>query len=417
MEASSADSLLLTTGVAVGIGLLMGAERERSKGGGPEREIAGVRTFALASLLGAFGSVLGNPLALATFGLVLGAMTLAGYLRTRQSDPGVTTEVALMVAFALGALSLSRPAFAASGAVVVTVLLASRTWLHELVTTRLTDEELRDGLVLAAAALVVLPLLPDRMIDPWQVFNPRRMWVVVVLVLAINAIGYVGLRLWGASRGLLIAGVLGGFVSSVTTHGAMGQRAKEDIAILNNAAAAATLSSVTTALALILVVGAVYVELATTLAPACIAAALTSGASAWLLYRRGVTHAASALQLGRPLRLSTALVIGAVLSAVLVLVTGITRVFGAGGGLAGAAAAGFADAHSGAVAAAVLGRNEALPFHMAQLAALLSFTANAITKIIVSVVSGPSAYAQRIAAGLLASVAAAWGTWWLTVSI
>lgn len=404
-------SLWVTTGVALGIGLLMGTERERSKGAGPDREIAGVRTFALASLLGAFASVLDSPFALAVFALLVGAVTIAGYLRTRQADPGVTTEIALLVAFALGALSLARPAYAASGAVVVTVLLASRSWLHELVTARLSDAELQDVLLLAAAALVVLPLLPDRTIDPWQTFNPRRMWVVVVLVLTINAIGYFGLRVWGGRTGLLLAGLLGGLVSSVTTHGAMGQRATDNPAVVNHAAAAATLSSVTTALALILVVGAVSVPIATALTPACVAAAAASGGCAWLLQRRAPEGPHAELELGRPLRLRAALLVAAVLSGVLVFAALLGRTFGSSGALAGVAAAGFADAHSGAVAAAVLGRNATLTFQTAQLAVLLSFTANAASKVIVSSLSGPRGYAQRILLGLLAALAAAWGTW------
>jgi uncharacterized membrane protein (DUF4010 family) len=257
--------------------------------------------------------------------------------------------------------------------------------------------------------------LPDHAIDPWQTFNPRRMWVVVVLVLAINAIGYIGLRLWGGRTGLLIAGILGGLISSVATHGAMGQRAAEDPSILNNAAAAATFSSVTTALALVLVVGAVNMPLAAALAPACVAAALASGASVWVLHRRASNQQPAQLHLGRPLRLRAALLFGAILSGVLVLSTALTQVFGPGAALASAAAAGFADAHSGAVAAALLERNSAVTFHIAQLAVLLSFTANAITKVIVSLTSGPRDYVRCIVAGLLASLAAAWGTWLVTI--
>jgi uncharacterized membrane protein (DUF4010 family) len=133
------ESFILSTAVALGIGLMIGVERERSKGAGPDREIAGVRTFALAALLGAFGALLANALLLAVFASFIGAIAIAGYLRRRETDPGVTTEVALIAAFALGALSLPYPAYSAGAAVAVTVLLASRPWLHKLVTDRLSD--------------------------------------------------------------------------------------------------------------------------------------------------------------------------------------------------------------------------------------------------------------------------------------
>ncbi len=414
MNAEYSDSLPLTLAVALGIGLLIGAERERSKGTGPNRDIAGVRTFALAALLGACGSLLGNAMLLGVFALLLGAMTIAGYVRTSAIDPGITTEVALLVAFTLGALSLSHPAFAAAAAVVVTVLLAARAWLHDLVTARLTDRELHDGLLLAASVLVILPLLPDRTIDPWATFNPRRMWVVVVLVMAIGASGYVALRLWGARTGLLLAGLLGGLVSSVTTHGAMGHRARQDPALLDSAAAAATLSSVTTAVALIIVVGSVNPWLAASLAPAGVAAALASAAYAWFLQRRAPSGEIGELQFGRPISLRSALVFGAVVSMVLIASTALTSGFGPGAALASVTLAGLADAHSGAISAALLERNAVLDRHTAEAAVLLSFTANAATKIVVSAVSGQRAYAHRIAAGVLTSVAAAWLAWVVT---
>ena len=402
--------------MALGIGLLIGVERERSKGVGPDREIAGVRTFALASLLGVFGALLDNALLLAVFASLIGAIAIAGYLRTRETNPGVTTEVALITTFALGALSVPHPAYSAGAAVAVTVLLASRPWLHELVTSRMTDRELHDGLLLAAAALVVLPLLPDRTVDPWDTLNPRKMWVVVVLVMAINAIGYVGLRIFGPSKGLALAGVLGGLVSSVSTHGAMGQRAKEHPAIAANAAAAATFSSVTTAVFLLTVVGAVDVPLAMSLLAPCIGAALVSAGYGWLLFRRAEQHDSADLPRGRPVGLRAALVFGAVVSGVLVLSALLTRAFGPGAALASVAAAGFADAHSGAISAAILARNEVLSLHAAQIAVLLSFTTNAVTKIIVSAVTGSRAYLWRIAGGVVASVTAAWLVWWITAA-
>lgn len=409
------EQYILATAVALGAGLLIGAERERSKLGGPEREIAGVRTFALASLLGAFGAMLGHPLVLGVLALLVGAIAIAHYARTHDADPGVTTEVALLAAFALGALSLAHPAYSAGAAVIITVLLASRPWLHELVTSRLSDRELYDGLVLGAAVLIVLPLLPDRTIDPWGVLNPRGMWTVVVLVMAINAAGYVALRLYGPRNGLMLAGMLGGLVSSVTTHGAMGQRAKEHGGLAANAAAAATFSSVTTAVFLFTVIFAVNAPLAISLAPACAAAAIASALCGFALQWRSTGASTSDLPLGRPISLRAALVFGGVVSGVLVVSALLSKAFGARAALASVAAAGFADAHSGAISAALLERNQAFDFRAAQIAVLMSFTTNAASKLIVSGVSGPPGFLWRVAAGVAASVTAAWAAWWVFV--
>src|SRR4029453_10294053 len=124
-------------------------------------------------------------------------------------------------------------------AVVLTILLASRSWRHELVKERLSARELQDGLLLLAAALVILPLLPNRPIDPLQAINLRRLWYVVVLVMGVNAIAYIALRLLGPRKGLALAGALGGFISSTTTHAAMGQRARAQPSLTRHTAAAA----------------------------------------------------------------------------------------------------------------------------------------------------------------------------------
>lgn len=411
------DEFVLPTAVALGVGLLIGAERERAKGHGPEREIAGVRTFAIVSLLGVFGAFSESTLLLVTFAFLVGAMAIAGYLRTRPEDNGITTEVALLAAFALGALSKSHPTYSGAAAVIVTVLLASRPWLHEIVKSRVTDRELQDGLLLLAAALIVLPLLPDRTIDPWEVFNPRKMWVVVVLVMAINALGYVGLRLWGPTKGLMLAGVLGGLVSSVTTHGAMGQRSKANPALVGSTSAAATFSSVTTAVTLFMVVFATQPQLAWQLAPACAAAAL--GAAIWgaLMMFRAEKPDANDVELGHPVSLKAALIFGAVVTVVLIGSALLSRWLGPRAAIAGIAVSGFADAHSGSISGAMLHRNGVLDAQAAQLAVLLCFSTNAITKIVVSFIAGPIGYAVRIAAGVAISVAAGWAAWMITARL
>src|SRR5450759_3353125 len=152
---------------ALAIGLLIGAERERRKGEGPQRSAAGIRTFALASLLGGVSVVLGgNPL-LAVAVFVIAAFCVAAYMRTREQDPGLTSETALVLAVLLGGLAQQQTATASALAVVVTVLLAVRERLHQFVGKVISEEELTDALIFAAATLVVLPLMPDRYMGPF----------------------------------------------------------------------------------------------------------------------------------------------------------------------------------------------------------------------------------------------------------
>lgn len=413
MDKLDVDPVVLSTAVAVGIGLLVGSERERSKGSGPDREIAGVRTFTLVALLGVFAKLLDEPAAFAVIAVSIALIALAGYLQTSTADPGITTEIALLATFALGALSLAHPAYSAGAAVVLTILLASRSWLHEMVKARLSDRELHDALLLLAAALVVLPLLPDRTLDPLQAINPRKLWLVVVLIMSLNAVAYVALRLLGPRKGLLLAGLLGGFVSSVSTHAAMGQRTKAQPSLSRHAAAAANLSSVATAVLLFIVLSAVHMELAMQLAGPCIAAGGVAAACGTLLLLRTEDTAPAELPLGRPLSLRAALTFGIIVAVVLFCSALLARTLGPGGALAGIAAAGFADAHSAAISAAVLDQRDVLSATHAQLGVMLAVTTNATVKVIVSWVSGTHAYAWHVSYGVLASLGAAWGAWLL----
>lgn len=243
--------------VAAGIGILLGAERERHKGRGPDRGAAGVRTFALAALLGALAARLGSGALVAAVAFV-GVAALLGY-RRRGEDPGLTTEMALVVSVLLGALAVEDAQLAAGVGVGVALLLAGRGRLHRLVRDTLSEQELHDGLMFAAAALIVLPLVPDRGFGPHEALNPFTVWRLVVIVMAINGLGYVALRVLGPKRGLPPTGFIGGFVSSAATVGAMGARAKAAPAVLTPAVAAAVLSTVATPITTGPVVAAVSV--------------------------------------------------------------------------------------------------------------------------------------------------------------
>ncbi|HEX9521455.1 MAG TPA: MgtC/SapB family protein, partial [Reyranella sp.] len=115
--------------VALGIGLLIGIDRERKKGEGPTRQAAGLRTFTLTALLGAVAIAAGGELLLAAAALGVVAFAGLSYWRARDSDPGLTTETALVLVTLLGGLAIREPAFAAALGVVVAVLLAARSAL------------------------------------------------------------------------------------------------------------------------------------------------------------------------------------------------------------------------------------------------------------------------------------------------
>src|SRR4029453_12964134 len=187
------DHLAVRLALALGIGLLIGAERERRKGTGPSRAPAGIRTFALVSLLGGISLAVGGELLLAVAALGVAGLSVVGYRLRSRKDPGFTTVIALLTALLLGALAVRQPSVAAGLAVAVAVLLAARTRLHRFVRDVLTEQELHDALLFAASALVILPLTPDHPVGPLEVLNPRTLWKLAVIVMSISASGYIAI--------------------------------------------------------------------------------------------------------------------------------------------------------------------------------------------------------------------------------
>ena len=147
-------SPLAALATALGIGLLIGAVRERQHGDVLAK--AGVRTHALLALAGAVAAMLGTPALLVVLAAVA-ALVLSGYHVSRQQDPGLTGEVAMLVTVLLGALAMQAHALAAALGVVVAVLLWAKAPLHRISHELVSEAEVQDALLLAAAALVVLP--------------------------------------------------------------------------------------------------------------------------------------------------------------------------------------------------------------------------------------------------------------------
>ncbi len=404
-----AETLALRLAVALGIGLLIGAERERRKGVGPNRAAAGIRTFALASLIGGVSLAFGGEAILLAAVLVVGALAAIAYFRNRSTDPGLTTAVALLTTLLLGALAVRQPALAAGLAVTVAILLALRTRLHRFVRTVLTEQELHDALLFAAAALVVLPLTPDRAVGPFGVLNPRTLWKLVVLVMAISASGYVLLRLLGPGLGLPLSGLASGFVSSAATIGAMGQRAVKEPALGRAAAAGAVLSTVATVVQMAVVLYATSpATLDAARAPLIFAglAAAAYGLAFALRVSRARDEAPATR--GRAFDLKASILFALTVSTILLISAAVNQSFGARGLGIAAAVAGFADTHAAAISVASLVAARKLSAAEAVVPILLAMTTNTLTKAVVAAAAGGRRFAVQTIAGLVLVIGAAW---------
>ena len=395
--------------VSLGIGLLVGVERERRKAAGPGRREAGLRTFALVGLLGGLCAEFDDRVVLGVGAGFVGLAAVAGYLRRTDDDPGLTTEVALLVTFLLGALAERDATLAAGLAVVVTVLLISRSALHDFVSGVLTEDELHDGLVFAAAALVVFPLVPDRTVGPYGVLNPLTVWRLVTIVMAVSAFGYVARRVLGPRFGLPLAGFAGGFVSAAATIGAMASRAKQEPAVNQPALAGALLANVATVALLVALVGTTSIdtlrELALALPAAGVATIVAGGVGTVRSFRATIARSD---EHGRAFRLSGAVGFALTLTAVLLVSAVLTDLLGSAGLVAGVGVAGFADTHSAAISAAALAAAGRVRPDQAALAIVVALSANTLTKLVVAWLTGTRRFALALVPGLLAMVGLAW---------
>lgn len=387
---------------ALGLGLLIGAVRQRQH---PDA-LAGLRTHALAALLGAVAFELGTPVFLLLLGLVAG-LVLIGYWRESDRDRGLTGEIALFLTVLLGALACRQPQLAAGLAVLTAGLLYAKASLHRFTQQVLSEGEVHDGLLLLAAVLVVLPLVPDRDFGPFAGFNPATLWKLVVLVMAISALGHVALRLIGNRWGLAIAGFFAGYASSTAAIAGFGQRVRETPGLLRPCVGAAMLANLASLSLVVPIVLAVSPGLLPVLAPE-----LAAGGATLLLGGlfglRGGEDAGSAAPTAdaRMFRFGQALGMAALIGAVLFVAAALNAWFGARGALAAAVIAAFAELHAATATLAQLSLDGVLDATQARWGLLGLLAASVMAKTIVAFASGGRAYGARVGTGLLAMLVA-----------
>jgi uncharacterized membrane protein (DUF4010 family) len=392
--------------VALAIGLLLGFERERSH----SRKLpAGSRSFALLSLVGAIAASFDEWAVVA--GLVgVGALLALAYFRTSDEDPGTTTEIAALIAYLLGALAYTRPALAVALAVVVAGLLVSKTRIHRFAREIVSEVEVEDAIKFFVVAFVIMPLLPDRPIGPYGVLNPAKVWLLVVLLTGIGWVGYIGVRALGPERGLLVTGVAGGFVSATATTASMG-RVSRTVTGVRAPLAGALLASLATFVQLLIVIGVVDVEVLRRLWPPVVAATIVLVGIAAFVYRGASRNRqenpveGEDVEVGppasRPFALRPALVLAAVLTTALLVGRWGADVLGPEGAVLAAFAAGLADAHAGAVAAASLAAKGDITVGTALVAIGAALGSNLLVKTVLAFTAG----GRRFGLGFLAGMA------------
>jgi uncharacterized membrane protein (DUF4010 family) len=413
-------------GIALALGLAVGIERGWHQREAEEgQRVAGVRTFALSGLLGGVAQMLasetGGPAILAvSFFLYVALLVVAYVVAAREQERyGVTTEVAGVVTFLLGALAVAgRPLVAAAAAVAMLVLLRSKSALHGWV-AKLQSQELRAGITLALISVVALPLLPREPVDPWGALNLYEIWWMVVLVAALSFAGYAAVRALGPRKGLLLTAILGGLASSTAVTLTFSRLARTAPASTRVFAACIVGACAIMPLRMIAVAATLTPTLLPRLAMPLGAMALAAAAAVAILAvgARKRRAAEEPLVLRNPLELSMALQLGLLLVVVLLLGEGVRRWLGDTGLYLLAAASGLTDVDAITLSVSRMAHGS-LSLEVATHAIVIAAAANTVMKVVLAtVVGGPRlgrAVGISLGAALLAAGAALFAERWIT---
>lgn len=398
-------------GIALGIGLLIGLERGWEERSRPEgTRVAGLRTFGLIGLAGACSSLIAERFGewFLGFSLVAVAIILAaGYLRRSQEskDIGITSAVAGLLTFCLGALvPLGYPLLAVSAAVVTTFILGYKPTLHAWV-EKIEKQELRATFKLLLISVVLLPILPDRGYGPWEVFNPYEIWWMVVLVAGISYLGYFAMKVGGATYGSVMTGVFGGLAASTAVTLSLARLSQQQRG-LENALAAGILAAGATMYPRVLVVASVinpllFSELMLPIATMATATYVAAGL-AWRQTRNAELPADLALH--NPFQLLMAVRFGLILVVILLLSHLLVAYLGDKGVYFVAAASGIADVDAITLSLSRMSADE-LPLRVAGLGIVIAAAINGAVKSAIALAIGGKSLGWRVVAGLLGPIA------------
>lgn len=394
---------------ALGIGLLIGLVRERAHPQSPP--VAGIRTHTLVALAGAVSWVLGPWVFLVTL-CAVSVLIWTGYRDRAQASPGLTGEVALLATCLLGALAHEFTGLSAALAVGIAILLRAKVPVHRFSREAIREEEVTGGLLLAASALIALPLLPETPIDPWGALNLAALWRVVVLVMTVNLLGHAASRVFGHRWGPAVAGLFAGFVSSVVAVGDMGRRYRHQHQPLAPCLSAALLANLSSLSLLFLVILATAPSLATRLAAPILLGGLFLTVVAILGLRRG-PGGQEPKDTAPPVQLRHALGLAGLIGGSSLLAIALRHWLGEESALAAAILVGTAEAHSAAASIGQLSLLDTTSIELCMMGIFGVLASSAVAKTFVAFGSGGPRYAMWIAATLLAMVTLCLGlSWW-----
>jgi uncharacterized membrane protein (DUF4010 family) len=399
-------------GVALAIGLLIGLERGwRARDRVEGMRVAGLRTYGLIGLLGGLSGILaqqGNAFLMGFVFLGLTLVLLVAYSKSidKFEDVSITSLIASLITFTLGALTVfNHITLASASAVVITSLLSFKPLLHGWL-KKLEQHELNATLELLLISVVILPTLPNQGYGPWAAFNPYHIWWMVVLIAGISYLGYFAIKIGGNQHGPVLTGALGGLVSSTAVTLNLSKLSTQ-YPNMENVLAAGILTACATLFArTLLITWVMNPVLCQTLLPAFLVMSLVTYLIAFLLWKNARdfrTHEELALK--NPFQLGMALKFAAFLVLIMLLSKLLKDYFGDTGSYFLAAISGIADADPIIISMSQMSK-QGLDVGVAAKAILIAVSVNSGIKSIFSAVIGNRALGFRVGGTLLGAVSA-----------
>jgi uncharacterized membrane protein (DUF4010 family) len=378
-------ALALRFAAALGLGVLLGLERERTH---PDSGFAGVRTFGLISLAGAMaayvdGALERPALALALFGGVAALVIVSAGIAAREGDPGITTEVSALLAFVLGFMCVSGNVTLAAGLAVASGgVLALKEWLHGLA-RRIEGADVSATLKFAIVTLIILPLVPDQTFGPppFDVINPYKIWWMVVLISGLNFASYLLVKVVGAEHGIGLTGLLGGLVSSTAVSLGFAQRSHSQPEQAPALALGILLAWTVMFFRVVVLVAVISRSLAAELAPGMGVLGVLSLAIVLVLRRRQQTSERASVSAGaNPFELGQAIRFGLLFGVVTFVAKAAQITFGDTGLYLAGALSGLTDVDAIALSMAQLAQAEPASIGAAARAVVIAVLTNTLVK-------------------------------------
>jgi uncharacterized membrane protein (DUF4010 family) len=310
--------------IALALGALVGLEREYARYRKRGNDYAGIRTFPLIALFGALSAYLGvliSPWILIVGIILTGILIILAYYNIAghsRHHSGATSEVAGFLVFFLGVLSYyGEITLAIILAIIITIILYARSMLHHFA-KKIKPLEMADTLKFAVIAFVILPLLPNQGYGPLEMFNPYIIWLMVVFISGIGFAGYVLMK-WFGERGITIAGILGGLVSSTAVTSSFAVRSKKETKIYRTLVLGVILANTIMFVRILIEVFVINKELLWKLILPISILILICAIFSYLLWRKA-KEAKGKVELSSPFTLGPALKFGVFFAVILALV-------------------------------------------------------------------------------------------------